>query len=286
MTQHVVVGIDGSPASMAAASWAGDEAVARGAAVHLLNVWQAPAGNVQFSPDPEGLRLWEETRLADSARELSDRHPALAVTAEQVSGTPMKVLLEAADTADIAVLGSHGFGAVAGFLYGSVGLHVLAHADRPVVMVRTQAGRGGTGAGIVLGVDLDVPCDALMAFAFQEAAARHAPLRVVHVWDVHRTYGYGAPALDPALARELREERDQELGNLLAPWRARHPGVEALAEVVAGRVTQTLLRAAGPADLLIVGRQRRHAPSTAHVGPVTHGAVHHAQCPIAVIPHD
>lgn len=286
MTKHVLVGIDGSAQSLAAASWAGDEAMARGTAVHLLNVWQAPAGNVQFSPDPEGLRLWEEGRLVETAKELSDRHPSLTVTMEQTYGTPMKVLLEAAARADMVVLGSHGFGVVAGFLYGSVGLHVLAGSDRPVVMVRSQPGRGLTGAPVVVGVDPGAPADALMSFAFQEAAARAVPVRVVHVWDVHRTYGYGAPVLDPGWVRDLREERVLALGNLLAPWRARHPGVEAVGDVVPGRVAETLLQAARTADLLIVGRRRRHAPAAAHIGPVTHAVVHHAGCPIAVIPHD
>lgn len=286
MTQHVLVGIDGSPQSMAAAYWAGEEAMTRGTAVHLLNVWQAPTGDVRFSPDPEGIRLWEESRLGEVAKVLSDRYPALTVTLEQAYGTPVKVLLGAAATADLVVLGSRGFGSVAGFLYGSVGLHVLARADQPVVMVRSAAGRTITGGRIVLGADLDRPCDALVAFAFEEAAARGAPLRVVHVWDEHKEYGYGGPALDPRLGRELREERARKLADLLAPWRARHPGVQALGEVVAGPVAETLLEEGRAADLMIVGRRRRRGPGAVHIGPVAHGIVHHVACPVAVVSHD
>lgn len=286
MAGHVLVGIDGSPQSMAAAAWAGDEAALRGSAVHLLNVWQAPAGNVQFTPAPEGLRMWEEARLREAAGQLSGRRPELAVTVEQLSGTPMKVLLQAAETADLLVLGSRGLGALTGFLYGSVGLHVLARAARPVVLVRSAAGRGTVGGQIVLGVDLGSPCDELVAFAFEEAAVRGAVLRVVHVWDAHRLYGYGAPALDPGLGRELREERRAELHDLLAPWRARFTGVEVLGEVVAGPVAQTLLQAGRAADLVLVGRRRRHIPAAAHIGPVTHAVVHHAAGPIAVVAHD
>ncbi|HEY3478300.1 MAG TPA: universal stress protein, partial [Streptomyces sp.] len=129
MTKHVVVGIDGSPESMAAARWAGREAAVRGVGVRLLNVWQAPVGSVQFAPDPEQLRFWEEDRLRDAAKQLKERHPSLAVTMEQVSGTPMQVLLESAATSEMVVLGSHGLGGVPGFLYGSAGLHVLARSD-------------------------------------------------------------------------------------------------------------------------------------------------------------
>lgn len=286
MKKHLLVGIDGSSQSMAAASWAGDEAVLRGTAVHLLSVWQAPAGNAQFFPAPEELRLWEESRLGEAARQLSDRHPALTVTLEQAHGTPVRVLLQAAATADMIVLGSRGFGRAAGFLCGSVGLHLLARADQPVVLVRSAAGQDVVGGQIVLGVDLDHPCDALVEFAFEEAAARGAVLKVVHVWDAHRTQRYGAPAPDPTRARELREERGWELERLLAPWHAGYPGVEALREVVAGPVAETLLQAGRAADLVAVGRRRLHVPAPGHIGPVAHGIVHHAGCPIAVISHD
>lgn len=286
MSKRVVVGIDGSEESMAAARWAGEAAVPRGAGVHLVNVWQAPVSNVQFSPSPEGLRLWEESRLREAAKELADRHPTIVVTAEQVSGTPAKVLLEWAAGSEMVVLGSHGLGAIAGFMYGSVGLRAVARADQPVVLVRSSPEPGAEEAEIVLGVDLDRPCDALLAFAFEEAAAREAVLRVVHVWDVYRAYGCAGPALDARFAAEPRGEEAGALERLLQPWRAGFPDVSVTEEIVAGRVMEGLLDAARTADLLIIGRRRSHAPKAMHIGPVTHGLVHHAECAIAVVSHD
>ncbi|MFI1256407.1 universal stress protein [Streptomyces netropsis] len=145
MTKPVVVGVDGSPESLSAAEWAGHEAVRRQLPLHLLNVWQLPVNNVQFSPDPEGQRLWEEGKLREAASRLTDRHPGLTVTLEQVTGTPAEVLLDAAAKSCMLVLGSRGLGGVAGFLYGSMGLHVLAHADRPVVLVRATDAKVVTG---------------------------------------------------------------------------------------------------------------------------------------------
>lgn len=287
MTKRVVVGIDGSPESMAAADWAGREAALSGAGVHLLNVWQAPVSSVQYAPDPEDLRMWEKSRLREAAEKLARSHPELTVTMEQAGGTPMRLLLEAAATSEMVVLGSYGLGGIAGFLYGPVGLHVLAHCDQPVVLVRVDTERqAATGADVVVGVDLGRPCDGLVAFAFEEAAARGAVLRVVHVWDVHRVYGYSAPALDPHLARELRGEQAQELSRFLAPWRAKFDGVAVSEDVPVGPVAQGLVEAGRGAALLAVGRRRRHAPVGVHIGPVTHAVVHHAACPVAVVPHE
>lgn len=285
--KHVVVGIDGSPESMAAARWAGREAAVRGVGLRLLNVWQAPVGSVQFAPDPEQLRFWEEARLRDAAKQLKERHPSLAVTMQQVAGTPMNVLLEAAATSEMVVLGSHGLGGISGFLYGSAGLHVLARSDQPVVLVRADdESADPAGAAVVVGVDLDRPCDGLLTFAFEEAAARNVTLRVVHVWNVYKEYGYAAPALDQRLAHELRAERARDLTRLLAPWRAKFDGVEATETVLDGPVTAGLVEEAGhEAALLVVGRRRPHGPAAVRIGPVAHGVVHHAPCPVAVVSH-
>lgn len=287
MTKHVVVGIDGSPESMAAARWAGREAALRGVGVRLLNVWQAPVGSVQFAPDPEQLRFWEEARLRDAAKQLKERHPSLSVTMEQVTGTPMNVLLDFAATSEMVVLGSHGLGGISGFLYGSAGLHVLARSDQPVVLVRAaDEPADPEGAAVVAGVDLGLPCDGLLTFAFEEAAARNAPLRVVHVWNVYKEYGYAAPALDQRLAHELRAERARDLTRLLAPWRGRFDGVEVAETMLDGPVAGGLVEEARRgAALLVVGRRRPHGLAAVRIGPVAHGVVHHAPCPVAVVSH-
>lgn len=288
MARRVVVGIDGSPESMAAAEWAGDEAAARGSDLHLINVWRSPTSNVQFSPAPEGLRQWGEEQLHEAARRLADRHPRLRVTAEQTTGNPAPALMEAGATADMTVLGSRALGGVTGFLYGSVGLHAVAHSEGPVVLVRAQDSEpgGGKGAGITLALDLDRPSEALTAFAFEEASATGAALRVVHVWDVHHVYGFAGPMLDRQIAEQLRSERAEELATFLEPWRVGFADVEVSHDVLAGRLTAKLMDVAQEAALLVVGRRRLHLPLGAHIGPVTHAAVHHAACPVAVVAHE
>lgn len=287
MTNPVVVGIDGSPGSLAAARWAGREAAARHLPVLLLNVWQAPVSNVQFSPDPGALRFWEETQVREAGKQLTDRHPALDVTMRQDTGTPMNVLLDAAATSEMTVLGSRGLGAISGFFQGSVGLHVLASSDQPVVVVRaTDTPESPEGQEVVLGLDLDRPCDPLISFAFESAVARRASVRAMHVWDRHKMYGYAAPALDPDLARELRSEQTRLLTGILAPWRGRFPAVAVRESIIDGPVAQRLIEAGRGTDLLTLGRRRRHPPAAGRTGPVAHSVLHHAVCPVAVISHD
>lgn len=288
MTKPVVVGIDGSPESFSAADWAGHEAVRRGLPVHLINVWQNPVSNVQFSPDPEALRLWEENRVREAAQRLTDRHPALTVTADRIYGTPSAELVNAAAASEMLVIGSRGLGAISGFLHGSVGLHVVARSDRPVVVVRAvePSERGGPGK-VMLGLDPGRPCDALIAFAFEEAAVRGAALHAVHVWGERRPYLYAAPARDERLLTDLQAKRGHELTRALAPWHVEFPDVELEESLVEGQTAQRLIEAGmdRETDLLVVGR-RRHPSAVVHLGPVAHGVLHHVACPVAVVSHD
>ena len=289
MTKPVVVGIDGSPESFSAAEWAGYEAVRKGLPIRLINIWQNPVSNVQFSPDPETLRLWEENQVREAAQRLTDRHPALTVTADQVYGTPATELVNVAATSEMLVIGSRGLGALSGFLHGSVGLHAMARSARPVVVVRAAESRERAETGnVVLGLDLVQSCDALIAFAFAEAAVRGAALHVMHVWGERRPYLYAAPALDERMLTDLQAKRGHELTQALAPWRSEFPDVELEESVVEGQTAQRLIEAGmdRETDLLVVGRRRRHPPVAVHLGPVAHGVLHHAPCPVAVVSHD
>ena len=288
MTKPIVVGIDGSPESFTAADWAGREAARRDLPVHLLDVWRSPASDVQ-SPDPEALRQWEESRMREAGQQLTDRHPDLALTMQQVSGTPAKELLDAAATSEMLVLGSRGLGAVAGFFHGSVGLHVVARSQRPVVFVRAAEPPESEGRRtVVLGLDLGRPCEALISFAFEEAAARKALLQVVHVWGERRLYVATSPDLDARLLTDIETKRGHELSQMLAPWRARFTDVALEESVVEGQVTQRMIEAGRDKEtnLLVVGRRKHRAPAAIHLGPVTHAVLHHVACPVAVVPHD
>ncbi|MFF8812355.1 universal stress protein [Streptomyces pactum] len=237
--------------------------------------------------------------LHEVAERLRAHHPGLTVTVEQLPGRPVEVLLSAARKAEVLVLGSGGPGALGGLLPGAVSLPVVAHATRPVVVVRTggRAGNGprsGSGTGpdapgacpdVVLGLDLSRPCDELIGYAFEAAAVRAATLRVVHGWSGPLGTGTAPAAGRPGGGTVPEHDAERVLADALRPWRGEFPGVEVTAQCVVGRAADHLVAAAGGASLLVVGRRIRRSPLGTRIGPVTHAVLHHATTPVAVVPH-
>ncbi|MFG2794707.1 universal stress protein [Streptomyces sp. NPDC048419] len=66
-------------------------------------------------------------------------HPEVPVAPQVVEGQPTAVLTDAARDADLLVVGSHGHGAFAGMLLGSVSHHCVQQATCPVTVVRAGA---------------------------------------------------------------------------------------------------------------------------------------------------
>jgi nucleotide-binding universal stress UspA family protein len=61
-------------------------------------------------------------------------------------------------------------------------------------------------------------------------------------------------------------------------------GLQVQRRTVEARARDALLAASREADLLVVGAQRRHGHFGLQLGRVTHGVLHHAACPVAVVP--
>ncbi|WP_214401443.1 universal stress protein [Pseudonocardia lacus] len=154
-TGLVVVGIDGSPGSRAAAEHALADAARRGA--RLLAVAAAPQPEVWsleygITASPSLAEVLERVRIGaqEQLRELLEAHPDLAVkvdaSVEVHTGVPGDVLTAAAAHADLLVVGHRGRGALASALLGSVGLHCVLHATCPVTVVRPN-GDAAVAAG-------------------------------------------------------------------------------------------------------------------------------------------
>ncbi|NEC17794.1 universal stress protein [Streptomyces parvus] len=293
MTRHVTVGLDESPESRAAALWAAREAAQRGAALRLMHVEEWPITPEIPLTSTQSLVERYETLLRETADLARRDRPGLEVTTELVRGRAVEELTRAANEAEVTVLGSRGLGGVVGFLVGSVSLGVIGKVRRPVVLVRrpeeTDATASaeapiGTGDRIVLGVDLDHPCDALLSFAFGQADRGNAALQVVHSWAPPPSYGYAA-ILDPGVGSGLGQRAAEGLTDLLRPWRAEFPRVEVTERAVMGPAADELLRASRGAGLVVVGRRGSRALGF-HIGHVAHAVIHHSAAPVAVVPFE
>ncbi|MGW7071019.1 universal stress protein [Streptomyces sp. NPDC054855] len=279
MQQTITAGVDGSPASLDAADWAAHEALRRDVPLHLVH---ASAPSPERSRLPETDTPYDRGALGRAVLRLSDTHPTLRILDEEVIGSPVGALLAAASSSSLLVVGSRGAGAIMGALVGSVAQAVAARASCPTALVGAghrveNTHQGPTDAPdhpVVLGIDLARPGDELLEYAFDAAASRQAPLHVVHVWT--------APLVPSADAIDPMPEKEQQLAAELAPWRRKFPGTQVTDLLVHGLAGHHLVKAASAACLLVIGRR---VPVGPHLGSAAHAAIHHAKCPVVVVPH-
>jgi nucleotide-binding universal stress UspA family protein len=289
MTRPITAGVDGTEESLAALDWAAREAVRRGLSLRVVQAWRFQPHDAIGGADQETQAGWVRDAVDEAAKAVTARHPGLDVATEVLAGETADTLVGAAADAEMLVLGSRGYGPVVGFLLGSVGRQVIAEATRPVVLVRADDQPTGEAAGreIVVGQQGE-PEDSAEAlrFAFETAAARGAGVRAVRAWSLPPVFAYSPGSvqlLDEAGGLEPYEKK--ALAEALAPWRERFPDVPVAEHVEMGSAGQVLLSVAARAQLMVVGRRAHRTAVGARIGSVAHGVLHHADCPVAVVPH-
>ncbi|MFJ8194506.1 universal stress protein [Streptomyces sp. NPDC096094] len=290
MTRPITAGVDGSEESLAALAWAAREADRRGTPLHVVHAWRSQQLDAAGIEGRDAQERWARDSVAESVRTVTERHPDLTVSAEvREADDAVAVLLAAAAGAETLVLGSRGHGAVVGFLLGSVGQQVIAEANRPVVLVRAgdEAATEAAGREVVVGQQGEPEDSAdVIGFAFEAAAARGATVRAVRAWALPTVFTYSPGSMRLAdEAGGLEQYERKALGEALAPWRERFPDVPVIEHVEMGSAGQVLLSVAAGAHLVVVGRRARRTAVGARIGSVAHGVLHHADCPVAVIPH-
>ena len=289
MTRPITAGIDGTEESLAALDWAAREAVRRGLALRVVHAWRFEPYEAIDAGDPDTQAGWVRDTLAEAVRTVTARHPGLDVSSDVLEGDTVEALVGAATDAELLVLGSRGHGPVVGFLLGSVGQQVIAEAVRPVVLVRAGDRPASEAAGreIVVGQEGEPEDSAdTLRFAFETAAARGATVRAVRAWTLPPVFAYSPGSmklLDEAGGLEPYEKK--ALAAALQPWRERFPDVPVVEHVEMGSAGQVLLSMSGRAQLMVVGRRARRTAVGARIGSVAHGVLHHADCPVAVVPH-
>ncbi|MFD1276059.1 universal stress protein [Streptomyces kaempferi] len=135
MNRRVVAAIDGSPGGLAAADWAARQALYRGLPLALVHVSreQPPVEAIPISAASPGGGV---SRLISDKAHRDMIHSDLDILTVQMAGNPRKVLLHEAGGAEMLVLGSRPLRSLGGFVPGRLGLHLAAHSDRPVIIVR------------------------------------------------------------------------------------------------------------------------------------------------------
>jgi nucleotide-binding universal stress UspA family protein len=137
----ILVGVDGSPGSRIALTWAAAEAAEHGSDLVVLDVWEPtllpPMGNpsVPQSGSPDASQPAADRLLMIIKEELGDQ-PPVVVQPRVKPGNPAEVLIDESAGADLLVVGTRGRGGFAGLVLGSVSQHVAAYAKCPVAVIR------------------------------------------------------------------------------------------------------------------------------------------------------
>lgn len=136
----VVVGVDGSEASLKAIEFAAAEAERAGEPLTALLAWDLPAGwGVEYMPTDEmveGISEDETIVLSESLAGLAERHPDLEIIREVVRGYPAWALIDAAESARLLVVGNRGRRGLPRVVLGSISHDVLVNIPTAVVVVQ------------------------------------------------------------------------------------------------------------------------------------------------------
>jgi nucleotide-binding universal stress UspA family protein len=213
------------------------------------------------------------------------------VTTEVLLGEPASRLADESTRAAVVVVGDRGLRGFRSLLAGSLPVRATAHAHCPLVVVRPHVApttddldpHHGVGR-VVVGVDGSDLSRAALTFAFEEAALRGVGLTAVHSWRFPVAAGTGDMLFAIYERVDLADDNQQFLTEALAPWRERYPEVPVRpVSVQAVSPTAALIHESGGAELLVVGSSGRGGLAALLLGSVSHAAIHHAYCPVAVI---
>ncbi|MFE3181769.1 universal stress protein [Streptomyces violascens] len=288
MDQPVIVGVDGSDPSLRALAWAADEAALHGLPLSVVHspAWGAYEGyGPSLGISRSARRIHADNVVGTAVERVNRRSTEVKAYGELVYEDPATVLTRMSREASMVVLGSRGAGGLAGLLLGSVGLEVAARAHSPVVVVRGEDKSLHRGyRRIVVGVDEAGEPSPVVEFAFHEAELHGADLDMVHAWrcPAREVPDHPDHLTDIERHRALAE---QILTEALPPTAGSSGVVNVRRRAVEGHARRVLLDAASTADLLVVGVRRRKSHAGMQLGPVDYAVLHHAPCPVAVVPH-
>src|SRR4051812_30271649 len=294
----VLVGVDGSSASMHALDWAAAQARTHGWGVRVVCSYALPSFTAASLDG--GYAALDDTTIQQGARAVLAEATAriagsgLSVTASVVTGDAAGVLVDMSHTVRAVGVGTPGPGGCARRLLGTVSSALPAHAYCPTVVVPLR--KGGKPLPddvpippvrplrrIVVGVDGSPAAEYALRFAIAEAEA----------WDAELTAVAGVPvgsmtgvlAWLPAAVDREQVLRDVEEGLQVVVDRAvaEHPGLKVKRHALDGTGAELLTEFSVATDLLVVGSRGRGGFAGLLLGSTSQAVLHHADCPVMVV---
>jgi nucleotide-binding universal stress UspA family protein len=286
----IIVGADGSDASLAAVDWGAADAARRAVPLHILHVLDHGLGCTHphvLGHELAGLVRHEQRHQAKSAlararHRAAEAVPDLDIRATVVAGRPGEVLAAISARASLVVIGCRGAGGSTWPRLGSVALCLASRGRCPVVF--TSAESRPVQDEIVVDADGSEDGTAALEFGFCEADMRAGRLTALHAW-AHP--GAGWPDNDGRWLLSVGEPNDGAVALLreqVAPWRHKYPDVPVTESVVHGYPGRALALASNSADLVVVGGRKGGVSQVPGLDAVGYTLLHHAHCPVVLIP--
>ncbi len=278
----IVAGVDGSPASGFALTWAADTAALYDVPLTVLFARPDAEGEVIISDDEKVLRR----PLRPTVAELRTAHPGIEVRVATFPEPPVQSLLLASQTADLLVIGSRGWDGFTGLLVGSTTLHVVPYAKCPVVVLHGL--RPDDEAldepaphqdEVVVAFDGSLQSNAAAALAFRHAAAVGCGVAAI---TVHSKRG-------PSTIRQLDPIQSAPGSAAAAFWAPlvllaqSFPAVPVTFWEAAGRPGAVLVQQSRSSVLLALGARGKGGFRGLVMGSVSQQVLAHARCPVGVL---
>ncbi|MFC8801657.1 universal stress protein [Promicromonospora sp. NPDC057138] len=313
----VLVGVDGSAASLHALDWATAYAHRVGWSLHIVCSYSLPSFTAASLDG--GYAALDDTTIQEGAKSvLAEAEARVAdagvrATTEVATGDAAGVLVELSADYGLAVVGTRGRGGFTERLLGTVSSALPAHARCPVVVVplRAEANRGvawsvpdggtgvpasdteaaaaATGAAeirevrrIVVGVDGSPQAERALQHAIAQANA----------WGAELTAVTGVPVGNAGMLAWLPSniDREQVLADIGAGmdvvadrYEAENPGLRIRRIVLDGTGAELLTEFSTASDLVVVGSRGRGGFRGLLLGSTSQAVLHHSACPVLVV---
>ncbi|WP_203897372.1 universal stress protein [Virgisporangium aliadipatigenens] len=281
LTPQVVVGVDGSDPGRAALRLAAAEAARRRSALRVVCAFEPDWPSSLYGASPDVQRLVRE-RAEQVAREAAHDArrfaPDVEVVGEAVAGDPGEVLIDAADSAGLLVIGHRGHGGFASLMLGAVSHMVAMHARVPVLVARGDTEPGDKP--VVVGVDHT--SEHAVRAAFEEAATRGCALVAAHAYTVPVAAWPVVSLPIPCEPDVVRNAAFEELNAALAPWRDKFPAVPVKPVAARGSAARMLVGMSSGAAVVVVGSRGHTAAVGTLLGAVGMQLLHHSDCPVLI----
>jgi len=286
----VVVGIDGSETSTAAAVWAGGEAERRGSRLVLLYSYVLYAYGSKDAALPgsvpyEEAEIAADQLLSDATDAVRAVYPHLQIEVLQQHEAAATALLEVTGEAAVTVIASQAKHQAVETLIGSVATYTAEQSQGPVVVLRGNAAAAPATGPVVVGVDGSSESESAIDFAFEAAQQRGVSLHAVHAWKSGPVQGFRRTFHLNVDHDAADTDQLAELTAALADRGDRYSKVATQPVVLRGHPLSVLLHYAAKqgASLLVVGARGVGDMLEQALGSTSRGLLARADVPVAVV---